>query len=82
MALTKDQKELIKWVVFVFTAVGIYAEGRVSKAKMQSEVVTKVEIIQEDVKEIKEDAKETREYTLENKDNITRVVTWIDLQPE
>jgi len=73
MALTKDQKELIKWVVWIFGLIGVFVQGQVSKAKMETELVVTVENMQEDIREIKEDGKETKEYALTNKDNITRL---------
>ena len=68
----KKITEWVKWFVWIFSLIGVYTEGRVSKAKVEERADIKLEQVARDIEELKEYTKDTRNYALTNKDNITR----------
>lgn len=74
----KKATELVKWALWIFSVIGVYAQGRVSKARVEERFDVRLEQLTTDVSEIKEDSKQTRSYALENKDNITRATAILE----
>jgi len=74
----KKITELVKWFLWLGSIIGVYTEGKVSKAKVVQRYEIQMEQQSDDIQEIKQDIKEIRGYAIENKDNITRTTAILE----
>lgn len=78
----KKITEWVKWILWVFSLIGVYTEGRVSKAKVEQKYEIQMVQQAEDIQEIKQDVKEIRNYAITNTNNITKLTTIAELQSD